>query len=58
MAFAHVNGGNWQTAFTDLERLNDVTVEDIQRVAEKYIRKQTRTVGKIENVQSQEMSAN
>ena len=58
MAFAHVNGGDWKTAFTNLERLNDVTVDDIQRVAEKYIRKQTRTVGKIENVQSDELTAN
>ena len=58
MAFAHVNGGSWKTAFTDLERLEDVTVDDIQRVAEKYIRKQTRTVGKIENVQDEDLTSN
>ncbi|REL29145.1 insulinase family protein [Rhodohalobacter sp. SW132] len=51
LAFAHVNGGDWRTAFTDLERLNDVTVEDIQRVAETYLKKSNRTVGMIQNVQ-------
>lgn len=50
LAFAHVNGGSWKTAFTDLERLNDVTVDDIQRVAATYIKKNTRTVGMIINV--------
>jgi len=51
LAFAHVNGGSWKTAFTDLDRLNDVTVEDIQRVAETYLKKSNRTVGMIQNVQ-------
>lgn len=61
MAFAHVNGGSWKTAFTDLERLESVTVEDIQRVAETYIKKSNRTVGMIQNVQDdedQEMASN
>lgn len=58
LAFAHVNGGDWRTAFTDLQRLNDVTTEDIQRVAEKYIKKKTRTVGKIVNVENEQISAN
>jgi len=58
LAFAHVNGGDWRTAFTDLERLNDVSVEDIQRVAQNYIKKSNRTVGMIQNVQDDEMASN
>ena len=51
MASAHVNGGSWKTAFTNIDRLNNVTVEDIQRVAETYIKKSNRTVGMIKNVE-------
>lgn len=51
MASAHVNGGSWRTVFTDIEKLNEVTVEDIQRVAETYIKKSNRTVGMIKNVE-------
>jgi predicted Zn-dependent peptidase len=58
MAFAHVNGGSWRTAFTDLDRLNDVTVEDIQRVAKTYFKKNNRTVGMIKNVQDEEVANN
>jgi predicted Zn-dependent peptidase len=58
LAFAHVNGGSWKTAFTDLDRLTDVTVDDIQRVAKKYIKKNTRTVGMIKNVQDDEVASN
>lgn len=58
LATAHVNGGSWKTAFTNLDRLTDVTVEDIQRVAETYIKKNTRTVGMIQNVQDDEVASN
>ena len=58
MAFAHVNGGSWKTAFTNLDRLTDVTVDDIQRVAREYIKKNTRTVGMIKNVQDDEVASN
>ncbi len=58
MAFAHVNGGSWKTAFTNLDRLNEVTVEDIQRVAETYIKKSNRTVGMIKNVQDENVASN
>jgi len=51
MASAHVNGGSWKTAFTNIDRLNEVTVKDIQRVAETYIKKSNRTVGMIKNVE-------
>lgn len=58
MAFAHVNGGSWTTAFTDIERLNDVTVDDIRRVAEEYMIKSNRTVGMIKNVQDSSVATN
>jgi len=57
LASAHVNGGSWTTAFTDLDRLTDVTPEDIQRVAETYIKKNTRTVAMIKNVQDQDAAS-
>ncbi len=57
LAAAHVNGGDWRTAFTDLDRLQDVTVDDIQRVAETYIKKSNRTVGMIKNVQDDDEKA-
>jgi len=53
MASAHVNSGSWKTAFTNIDRLNEVTVEDIQRVAETYIKKSNRTVGMIKNVEQE-----
>jgi predicted Zn-dependent peptidase len=62
MASAHVNGGSWKTAFTNIEKLNEVTVEDIQRVAETYIKKTNRTVGMIKNAEQEseddEMASN
>lgn len=58
LAFAHVNGGSWRTAFTDLDRLNDITPEDIQRVASTYIKKSSRTVGMIVNVSDDEVASN
>lgn len=59
LAFAHVNGGDWRTAFTDLDRLQEVTVDDIQRVAQTYMKKSNRTVGMIKNVQDDdEMATN
>lgn len=56
LASAHVNGGSWTTAFTDLERLSEVTVEDISRVAETYLRKSQRTVGMIKSVDDEATS--
>lgn len=53
LASAHVNGGSWKTAFTNIEELNEVTVEDIQRVAETYIKKNNRTVGMIKNAEQE-----
>jgi predicted Zn-dependent peptidase len=58
LAFAHVNGGDWRTAFTNLERLTEVTTDDIRRVASEYLRKNNRTVGMIRNVQDDDVASN
>lgn len=58
LAMAHVNGGNWRTAFTNLDRLSEVTTDDIQRVANEYLKKNSRTVGLIRNVQENDVAAN
>ena len=55
---AHINGGDWRTAFTNLERLSDVTVDDIRRVAEEYLKKSNRTVGMIVTEQNEDVAAN
>lgn len=49
LGFARANNqtGSWQTVFTDLDRMSEVTVEDIQRVAEQYLIKTSRTVGRL-----------
>jgi predicted Zn-dependent peptidase len=41
--------GDWRAVFTDLEAMNQVTVEDLQRVASQYLVKDQRTVGWIKN---------
>ena len=45
----HAQKGDWRTVFTRLEKLEAVTLEDIQRVANKYLTKDNRTVGMIVN---------
>lgn len=42
--------GDWRAIFTDLDKMDEVTVEDLQRVADTYLRKQTRTVGTIQTI--------
>ncbi|MBU8933065.1 MAG: insulinase family protein [candidate division Zixibacteria bacterium] len=39
--------GNWRELFRELDRINAVTAEDIQRVAIEYLTKKNRTVGMI-----------
>jgi predicted Zn-dependent peptidase len=39
-----VNFGDWRKLFTELDEYNKVTVEDVQRVAQKYLVEKTRTV--------------
>ncbi|MCH8568569.1 MAG: insulinase family protein [Balneolales bacterium] len=52
-ARTHAQTGDWRNTFIDIERLNDVTIEDIQRVARQYLIERNRTVGSIVT-QSQE----
>lgn len=47
LASAEALRGDWRKVFTDLERLEQVTIEDIQRVAKTYLTKDNRTVGAI-----------
>lgn len=42
--------GDWRALFNDVEAIQNVTPEDIQRVATQYLVKDQRTVGRIENV--------
>ncbi|MTI86996.1 MAG: insulinase family protein [Balneolaceae bacterium] len=44
-ANAHMDQGNWREVFRRLDRIEQVTLEDIQRVAKKYLVKDQRTVG-------------
>jgi len=39
--------GDWRRLFNELDRINGVTAEDIQRVAQKYFTKKNRTVGRL-----------
>ena len=39
--------GDWKKVFTDIEELNEITVDDIKRVANEYLTKNNRTVGAI-----------
>ncbi|MAC05237.1 MAG: peptidase M16 [Balneola sp.] len=44
-ASTYMTKGDWRDVFLQLERYNAVTLEDLQRVANQYLIKQTRTVG-------------
>ena len=47
LASAEALRGNWKKVFSDIEKLQDVTVDDLQRVAKQYLTKDNRTVGTI-----------
>lgn len=49
LASAESMRGDWKKVFTDLEKLQEVTLDDIQRVAKTYLTKKNRTVGAIVN---------
>lgn len=53
-ATAHAQRGDWRKVFTQIDDLNAVTLEDLQRVARKYLTKDNRTVGMIKNKESDE----
>ena len=42
--------GNWRELFKEVNKINSVTPEDIQRVANKYFKKTNRTVATIETI--------
>lgn len=44
-ASTYMTKGDWRDVFLQLERYNAVTLDDLQRVANQYLIKQTRTVG-------------
>lgn len=46
-ASAKARKGDWRTVFTDLDELEEVTLDDLQRVAQTYLTKKNRTVGVI-----------
>jgi predicted Zn-dependent peptidase len=50
-AQAHAKRGDWRAIFTDLDVMDEITAADLQRVAETYFRKQTRTVGAIRTLE-------
>ncbi|AXJ01303.1 putative Zn-dependent peptidase [Cyclonatronum proteinivorum] len=51
-AETHARTGDWRNTFRDIDRLSEVTVEDIQRVAQEYLIPRARTVGKIINAET------
>ena len=46
--------GNWREVFKEVDKINAVTPEDIQRVAKKYFKKTNRTVATIETIKETE----
>lgn len=48
-ATAHAQQGTWKEIFTQLDDLEAVTLDDLQRVANTYLVKENRTVGMIQN---------
>jgi predicted Zn-dependent peptidase len=56
LAETHAQQGNWRRVFTYLDDLQNVTLDDLQRVANQYLVRDNRTVGKIVNRDSQEIT--
>jgi predicted Zn-dependent peptidase len=52
LANAQTRWGDWHQLFNDLDRINAVTREDIQRVAKEYFTKKNRVVAMLNTVQS------
>ncbi|WP_249066641.1 M16 family metallopeptidase [Halalkalibaculum roseum] len=48
--------GDWRKVFTDLDKLNEVTLEDLQRVANTYFTQDNLTVGAIVTQDSEEVA--
>ena len=47
-AQTHAKRGTWRSLFTDLDEMEEITPEDLQRVADTYFIKELRTVGTIQ----------
>ena len=58
LAGAEAQQGDWRKVFTNIDELNAVTLEDLQRVAKKYFTKDNLTVGAIVTEDSDEEVAN
>ena len=48
ITFYEVVTGDWRNLYTQLDRIDEVTAENIQRVAKEYFTRKNRTVGVIE----------
>lgn len=46
-AATHATTGDWRNVFRDIDKLSEITLDDIQRVANTYFTKENRTVGMI-----------
>ena len=55
-AQAEAQQDDWRTVFTDIEKLENVTVDDLQRVAKEYLTKDNRTVGAIVTESGEEVA--
>jgi predicted Zn-dependent peptidase len=51
LTFYEVISGDWRNMFRQLDKIDTVTAEDIQRVAAEYFRTKNRTVGVIETTE-------
>lgn len=54
LASAEAQQGDWRKVFTDLQALNEVTLEDLQRVANTYFTRDNLTVGAIVTEEDEE----
>lgn len=52
LAMTNAMTGDWRNLFTEVERMDAVTVEDIQRVASEIFKRTNRSVAMSENVES------
>ena len=52
LTFYHVLTGDWRNLFKQLDKIDKVTAEDIQRVAKEYFTTKNRTVGIIKTVEA------